>query len=69
MDFYRAANILQARENLLELNISDYPRMDKNNRRKFFNSIKRIATSNDNTPLTTTEDFAKFFERKLGNGG
>lgn len=66
-DYYRASNILQAKENLLKLNVMDYPNMDNKGRKKLFNGIKKVATSNDIKKEATTKDLADFFSR-MTNG-
>jgi len=41
--YWRAINILEGRESLVKLNISDYPKMKNDGRKKLFRSLRKEA--------------------------
>ncbi len=51
---------INAQETLVKLNISDYPNMGSNDRRKFHKSIHEKAYPLNKKDLRTTEDLARF---------
>ena len=62
-------SMLEGREVLVGVKVSEYPHTDKPNRKKYFNSIKRIAfPAKENDQVISTENIAKNLARTLGNG-
>lgn len=57
---YEFAVKKEANENLLKLNMMDYPNMSKPDRTKLFRGIKEIAEPIDKSQLKTTEDITRF---------
>ena len=64
VEYYEAITVLEAQDRLVEMNISDYPKMSKENRRKYFRSMKKLAHP---AHLQKTVDFADFI-KKVSNG-
>lgn len=54
---------IEAERWLVELNISDYPKMKTEDRGKLYRSIQKIASPESNKPISFKE-----FARKQGNG-
>lgn len=50
----------EAKNNLLRLNMMDYPNMKKEDRRKLFKAIKSIAQPVSALPMKTTKDLVGF---------
>lgn len=64
VEYYEAITVLEAQDRLVEMNISDYPNMNKENRRKYFRGMKKLAHPKH---LQETVDFADFI-KKVSSG-
>jgi len=60
LSFYELAVKREAMDNLLKLNIADYPNMKDANRKKIFMSLRDIAYPVSEQSLGTTEDLQRF---------
>jgi len=57
--YWKAINIIQARDYLLDMNVVDYPRMTKEGRRKFHREMRKQAYPVHLQKEMDYEDFAK----------
>ena len=64
-----AKHILEAKEALVSLKVSEYPHGKQNDRKKHFDFIKKIACKDlSDKPIVTTESIAKSLARRLSIG-
>ena len=65
--YWKAINVIQAREYLVNMNVQDYPRMKKDARKQFYKDMRKQAYPRH---LQKTMDYDEF-ARKAGliNGG
>ncbi len=58
--FYLGITVIEAQELLVQMRLSDYPRLETADRRKWHSEIHRLAyTKTYSKPLTTVELFEK----------
>lgn len=57
--FYEAITVLEAQMRLVDMNIADYPNMKKEDRRKFYRQMKKIAYPESIQSTVSFEDFIK----------
>jgi hypothetical protein len=62
MKYWKAVNVIQAREYLLKMNLADYPSMKKEERKKFYREMKGEAYPVHMQKTLDYDDFA----RKIG---
>ena len=62
--YYSAITVLDAQERLVDMNVSDYPKMGKESRKKFFKEMRKKAYPSELQKEVTFDEMA----RKL-NGG
>ena len=63
--YYESAQKLQARDRLHELNISAYPKMKKDDRNKYFKSVRKLAEIVKDQPVLTAKEIGIALARKL----
>ncbi len=59
LDYYEAITVLEAQDALVTMNISDYPRMKKDDRSKFYREMRKRAYPQHLQKQMSFEDFAK----------
>jgi len=57
---YLATQRLEAEDKLTQLNVIDYPRMKKDDRKKLYDAYKKIAYPNDERKVQTMDALARF---------
>lgn len=60
-----AANVLQARDKLFQLNASDYPQLKKEPRKKLFKQISKVAFPRDESKIQSTSEVMNDLARML----
>lgn len=60
LKYYECIGIILAQENLINMNVSDYPHMKTDSRRKFFKEMRNTAQPKH---LQKTVDFESFAKR------
>ncbi len=64
MEYYEAITVIEAQDNLVQMNIMDYPRMKKDGRSKLYRHMRKLAQPKE---LQKPMDFEAFFE-VMGHG-
>lgn len=62
LEYYEAITVIEAQNNLVEMNVGDYPRMKKDQRASFYKQMRTLAYPKTMQKEMSFEDFAK----KLG---
>jgi hypothetical protein len=60
MDYYEAITVIEAQEALVAMNISDYPKMKGESRKKFYRQMRKSAQPQS---LQKQMDFEDFISR------
>lgn len=60
MKYWKAINVIEARERLVDMNIADYPKMKNEGRKKFYRQMRKQAYP---IHLQKTMDFEEFGKR------
>lgn len=63
--YWQSIEIIEAQEQLMQMNISDYPHIKQTSREKLHRSIHDIAFPKDQKKALTTDDVAKALGRSL----
>ena len=66
VEYYEAITVIEAQQTLVDMNVSDYPRMKSDGRKKYYRSMRKLAYPVDLVPPKEM-DFEEFFER-MGHG-
>ena len=59
LEYYEGVTVIEAQENLVKMNITDYPRMSSEGRKKFYRQMRRLAYPDGLQKQMSFEDFAK----------
>lgn len=59
VEYYEAVTVIEAQQCLVEMNVSDYPRMNGDSRRKFHREMKKKAYPQGLQQEMSFEDFAR----------
>lgn len=66
LKYWKSIEVIQARESLIKMSISDYPKMTKESRRKFYRDMRKSAFP---VHMQKTMDFEEFAARMgVSNG-
>lgn len=57
--YYRCAQVIDAREGLQKLKISDYPQLKEAGRKKIWNEFKQAASPADLRPTLSVDEFIR----------
>lgn len=62
LEYYEAITVIECQENLVDMNITDYPRMKSDGRKDFYRKMRKLAYPQSLQKEISFEEFAK----KLG---
>lgn len=65
-EYYEAITVIEAQDNLVKMNITDYPSMGKSGRKSFYRQMRKKAYPEGFNRQMSIEDFAKKIGVKNG---